>query len=154
MPIRFPSETFEALEVKRHERRINSIPQTGRKPLFENYCNEYFEKASVRKKRPGTIQNERQAVARCQDHRITTPIIADYVDRRLKGGGFCGRALPPVSERTAQLDLVMLRNILNMAIQDGLMTDLPKMPRLRPPPSPKRRRLTPAEFDWLVVASF
>ena len=79
----------------------------------------YFEKAKVQRKRAGTIENERQAIGRWRDHlghiridHIAIPVISAYVDKRLKGGVFAGRELKPVSERTANLDLLMLRNVL------------------------------------------
>src|SRR6266498_4808207 len=40
----------EALEIKRHERRQNKLPTTGRKPVFADYCETYFEKAKVQRK--------------------------------------------------------------------------------------------------------
>jgi hypothetical protein len=108
-PVRGLVAAKKALEIKGHERRENKLPTAGRKPLFADYCETYFGKAKVQRKRPGTIENEKQAVARWCDHlghvridRIATAIIASYVDRRLKGGIFCGRKLGPVSERTVQ----------------------------------------------------
>src|SRR5260370_41516323 len=115
-PVRTLATAREALEIKRHERRENQLPSVGRKPLFADYCGIYFEKAKVQRKRPGTLANEHQAVARWCDHlghvridQIATPIIAAYIDKRLKGGIFCGRKLDSVSERTANLDLLVLR---------------------------------------------
>src|SRR5439155_2187489 len=85
-PVRGLLAAKEALEIKRHERRENKLPTAGRKPLFADYCETYFGKAKVQRKRPGTIENEKQAVARWCDHlghvrvdRIATPIIAAYV---------------------------------------------------------------------------
>jgi hypothetical protein len=100
-PARTLQAAKEALEIKRHERRTSALGSLGRKPLFSDYCDAYFEKAAVQKKRAGTIQNERQALDRWRDHlghvrldRVTTAVIAGYVDRRLKGDTFCGRFLP------------------------------------------------------------
>src|SRR6266480_2511238 len=87
-PVRALVAAKEALETKRHERRVDRLPTAGRKPLFAEYSESYFEKAKVQRKRPGTIENEKQAVARWRDFlghvridRIATPIIAAYVDR-------------------------------------------------------------------------
>ena len=125
------SAAREALEIKRHERRENQLPAIGHKPLFSDYCVTYFEKAKVQRKRPGTLANERQAIARWRDHlghvridRIATPIITAYIDKRLKGAVFCGRELDPVSERTANLDLFVLRNVLKCAMDDGHIREL------------------------------
>jgi hypothetical protein len=79
-PIYSLTAAREALKVKRHERRGNKLPTPGRKPLFADYCETYFGKAKVQRKRPGTVDNERQAGARWRDFlghvridRITTP---------------------------------------------------------------------------------
>jgi integrase len=158
-PVRALGLAREALEIKRHERRENQLPSVGRKPLFTDYSATYFEKARVQRKRPGTLANERQAVARWCDHlgyvridQIATPIIAAYIDKRLKGGIFCGRKLEAVSERTANLDLFVLRNVLNAAIDDGHLRELPRIKMLDEAPPPKRDLVTPAQFDRLVSA--
>jgi integrase len=153
-------EAKEAMEVKRHERRENSLPLLGRKPIFGDYSDAYFDKARVQRKRPGTIENERQAIARWRSHlghlridKITTPMIAAFLEKRMKGGAFGGRKLEPVSERTANLDLMVLRNVFKAAIDDGYLRDLPKMKMLEEPPTPKRQLLMPAEFDRLITAA-
>jgi integrase len=160
LPVRNVQEAKEALEVKRNERREDSLPILIRKPIFADYCSTYFEKARVQRKRPGTLQNEQQAIARWRSHvghlridKITTPMIAAFLDKRLKGGAFGGRKLKPVSERTANLDLMALRNVLNAAIDDGFLRDLPKMKLLEEAPSPKRQLLLPAEFERLIAAA-
>jgi integrase len=153
-------EAKEALEVKRHERREDALPLIGRKPIFGDYCDAYFEKARVQRKRPGTIENERQAIARWRSHlghlridKITTPMITAFLEKRLKGGAFGGRKLEPVSQRTANLDLMTLRNVIKAAVDDGYLRDLPKMKMLEEPPTPKRQLLMPAEFDRLIAAA-
>lgn len=150
----------EALEIKRHERRQNKLPSTGRKPLFADYCELYFEKAKVQRKRPGTVENERQANARWRDFlghvridRIAIPAISAYIDKRLKGGVFSGRKLTAVSERTANLDLMALRNVLKAAIDDGHLRELPRIKMLEERPAPKRQLITPSEFINLIKAA-
>jgi integrase len=114
----------------------------------------------VQRKRPGTLENERQAIARWRSHlghlridKITTPMIVGFLEKRLKGGAFGGRKLEPVSQRTANLDLMTLRNVLKAAVDDGYLRDLPKMKMLEEPPTPKRQLLLPAEFDRLIAAT-
>lgn len=159
-PIYSLTAAKEALEIKRHERRENKLPTTGRKPLFADYCELYFEKAKVQRKRPGTVENERQAIARWRDFlgqiridRIATPATAAYIDKRLKGGVFCGRKLEGVSERTVNIDLMVLRNVLKAAIDDGHLRELPRIKLLDEPPSPKRELITPAQFNNLIKAA-
>jgi integrase len=161
LPVRTLQDAKEALEVKRHERREESLPILGHKPIFSVYSDKYFEKATVQRKRAGTIENEQQAVSRWRSHighvrvdKITAAIIASFLDKRLKGGcAFGGRKLQAVSERTANLDLMALRNVLKSALDDGFLRELPKMKMLEEPPSPKRKLLTPAEFVRLILAA-
>jgi integrase len=159
LPIRNLQAAKEALEVKRHERREHKLPAPGRKPLFADYSEIYLEKPTVLRKRPGTIDNERQAIARWREHlghvridRIATPIIAAFIEKRLRGGVFRGRKLDPVSERTANLDLLVLRNVLNAAVEDGHLREIPKIKVLDQRPPPKRRLLLPEEFDNLLTS--
>ncbi len=159
-PIRGLQAAKEALEIKRNERRECKLPTMGRKPRFSDYCETYFEKATVQRKRASTIENERQAIGRWRDHlghiridHIAIPVISAYVDKRLKGGVFAGRKLKPVSERTANLDVLMLRNVLKTAIDDGHLRELPRIKMLHEAPAPKRRLLMPAEFDRLIAAA-
>ena len=44
------AEAKQAFEIKRHERRENTLPTGGSKPLFANYCETYFAKAKVQRK--------------------------------------------------------------------------------------------------------
>ena len=157
-PIRGLQAAKEALEIRRHERRERKLPILGRKPLLSDYCQTYFDKATVQRKRIGTVQNERQALARWCDYlghvridQISTPLITSFMDKRLKGGVFCKRRFDGVSERTANLDVLMLRNVLNAAVDDGLLRELPKVKTLEEAPAPKRRLLMPAEFDRLLT---
>ena len=159
-PVRTLSAAREALEIKRHERRENQLPAIGHKPLFRDYCATYFEKAKVQRKRAGTVDGERQALARWCDHlgrgridHIATPAISAFIDKRLKGGIFCGRNLPAVSERTANLDIIRLRNVLKSAMDDGYIRELPRIKMLDEAPPPKRDLVTPAEFDRLIEAA-
>jgi integrase len=159
-PVHSLAAAREALEIKRHERRENKLASTGRKPLFADYCESYFEKAKVQRKRPGTVENERQAIARWRDFlghvridRIGTPAISAYVDKRLKGGVFCGRKLAAVSQRTANLDLMTLRNVLRAAIDDGHLRELPRIKMLDERPAPKRQLITPTAFNNLIKAA-
>jgi hypothetical protein len=91
LPTRNLQEAKEALERKRHDRREQTLPALGRKPHFAPYCDTYLAKATVLRKRPGTVENEQQALGRWRAHlghvridRITTPMISAFIDKRLK----------------------------------------------------------------------
>jgi len=156
-PVRTLSGAREALEIKRYERRENQLPAIGHKPLFRDYCAAYFEKAKVQRKRAGTVAGERQALGRWRDHlghiridHIATPLIASYIDKRLKGANFCGRKLSAVSERTANLDIIRLRNVLKAAVDDGYLREVPRIKMLDEAPPPKRDLVTSVQFDRLL----
>jgi integrase len=160
LPARNLNEAKEALEIKRNDRREDKLPTPGRKPNFLDYSETYLSKAKVQRKRPGTLQNEQQAIARWRSHlahvridKIATPMIGSFVEKRLKGGVFGNRKLEPVSERTANLDVIVLRNVLNAAIDDGYLRDLPRIKMLKEAPTPKRRLVTPTEFERLIKAA-
>jgi integrase len=160
LPARTLLQAKEALEIKRHERREDRLPTLGRKPNFLGYSETYLGKAQVQRKRPGTVQNERQAITRWQSHlghvridKIATPMVASFVDKRLKGGLFGKRRLDGVSERTANLDVIVLRNVLNAAIDDGYLRDLPRIKLLKETPAKKRQLLTPVEFERLITSA-
>jgi integrase len=159
-PVRTLAAAREALDIKRNDRRENRLPTIGHKPLFARYCATYFDKAKVQRKRLGTIAGEREALVRWCDHlghvridRIATPTIAAFIDKRLKGGVFGGRKLGAVSERTVNLDLMKLRNVLKTAIDDGYLRELPRIKMLDEAPPQKRKLVTPAEFDQLLDAA-
>jgi integrase len=159
-PVRTLSAAREALEIKRHERRENQLPTFGHKPVFRDYCASYFEKAKVQRKRPDTVAGEREALARwchCLGHvridQIGTPLIASYIDKRLKGGTFCSRKLAAVSERTVNLDIIRLRNVLKSAMDDGYIRELPRIKMLDEAPPPKRDLVTQTEFDRLIESA-
>ena len=75
------------------------------------------------------------------------------MDRRLKGSVFGKRKLLPASERTVNLDLIALRNVLTLAVEEGHLRELPKIKALDEPPAPKRELLTPTEFARLLKAA-
>lgn len=161
-PARVLVEAKEALEIKRRDRRENALPTAGHKPTFAAYAETYFAKATVARKRAGTLENERQAVRRWREalghvriDRVTTAMITAFLEKRLAGGTFHvhGGALKPVSERTANLDMLMLRNVLNAAKDDGHLRELPKVKKLDEAPAPKRALITPAEFECLLAAA-
>ena len=129
-----------------------SLPITSRPILRKQRCSG---------KRPGTLENERQAIERWRDYlghvridQIATPRHYRLPRQAAERRNFCGRKLQPVSERTANLDLMMLRNVLKAAMDDGHLRELPRMKMLLDEaPPPKRDLVTPAEFDCLIEAA-
>ena len=68
LPVSTLNEAKEAFEIKRHDRRENVLPSAGRKPMLFAFIETYFGKAEVARKKPGTIQNEKQALERWKAH--------------------------------------------------------------------------------------
>lgn len=150
IPVSNLNEAKEAMEVARHGRRERTLPLLGHKPGLFDYIETYFAKAETQKKRPATIESERQALNRWKAHlgdlrvdRIERPMIASFIDKRLHAG---------TSPRTVNLDQIALRNVLNSAKDDGYIRELPPTKSLRYTPPPKRRLMTPAEFERLLAA--
>ena len=93
LPVSTLNQAKEAFEIKRHDRRENVLPPAGRKPMLFAFIETYFGSAEVARKKPGTIQNEKQALERWKAHlgdirvdRIQAPLIAAYKDKRLRKG--------------------------------------------------------------------
>ena len=153
-PVQTLNEAKEAMDVLRNDRRERVLPTCGHKPSLAAYVETYFGKAEIGRKKLGTLENERQALARWMRHlgdvridRIATPMIASFKDKRLREG---------VSPRTVNLDQIALRNVLKRAVDDGHLRETDvislKLKKLKEPESPKRGLLTPAEFERLLAA--
>ena len=144
------AEAKEAADVLRNDRRENVLPTSGHKPKFADYIETYFAKPNVAAKKPGTLQNERQALNRWKAHlgdmridRIEASDIAALRDKRLRGGAHA---------RTVNLDIIALRNVLKAAVEDEYLRELPKAKTLKAPKADKRPLLTPSQFAALLAA--
>lgn len=153
------TEAKDAADLVRGRRRADDLPMMGRKPGFSAFADEYLTRASTVAKKPGTLENEAQALARWKAHlgatpidRVATPMVAIYIERRFKGATFGRRAFEPAAPRTVRLDLIALRNVLKSAVDAGHMRDLPRFPAVKVPPPPRRSLITPEEFDRLLRA--
>lgn len=152
------AEAKEAFECLRGDRRENSLPRAGRKPSFAAWADTYLAQAATRAKKLRTVQSETLAADRWKAFfgstavdKISTPMLADFMERRLSGGRIGDRVFRPASPRTVSLDFIMLRNILKSAQDAGYFRDLPRFPALRVPPPPRRSLITPQQFDALLA---
>ena len=139
------------VDRKRTERRDGKLPQTGHRPKFDVFANEYLGGAILAQKKEGTQENERQAVARWVKHlggvrvdKITPPLIHNFREKRLSGGA---------SARTVNLDVVALRNVLKFAVERGHIEQIPIVKQLKQAPPPKRPLLTREQFGRLLSAT-
>src|SRR5213076_2370190 len=115
----------------------------------------------TRQKQKRTQEKEAAATELWQAHfggvridQISTPMIKDFVEKRLNGCRLRGKHYEPAAGRTVALDLIALRNVLKAAIDSDHIRELPRFPRVKVPPPPRRALLTPAEFETLLQSCF
>jgi hypothetical protein len=144
----------EMADLKK-QKRIDGLPDTGLRPRFSDYADKYLEfhrTASDSGKKARTIDREehslvhwKAAIGNVRLGKITRPMITSVVKSRLAGG---------VKPRTVNIDVIVLRNVLKEAKEDGLIVHLPTDGlRPRKVKIPGRSLLTPAEFDDLCKAA-
>jgi integrase len=160
-PIRTLSAAKTALITLRENNQQNALPQAGHKPRFDVFSAEYLAMASTRAKRARTQEKEKAAIELWRGHlcdmridRINTPILKSFVEKRLRGCRIGKKTFAPASPRTVALDLIGLRNVLKAAIDSGHLRDLPRSPKIKIPPPPRRPLLTPEEFQQLLTSCF
>jgi integrase len=160
-PIRSLAEAKNALISLREHRKQNTLPQRGRRPTFAAFATQYLQMASTRHKRKRTQEKEAAAIELWQAHlggaridQISTPIIKDFIEKRLNGCRLRGKRYKPAAPRTVALDLIALRNVLNAAIDADHIRELPRFPRVKVPPPPRRPLLTPEHFENLLSCCF
>jgi integrase len=81
-------------------------------------------------------------------------MIKDFAEKRLNGCRLRGKFYGPASPRTVALDLIALRNVLKAAIDSDHIRELPRFPRIKVPPSPRRPLLTSEQFQNLLESCF
>jgi integrase len=160
-PIRSLAVAKDALVSLRQHRKQNTLPQRGRRPTFAAFAAQYLQMASTRHKRKRTQEKEAAAIELWQAHlggvrvdQISTPMIKDFVEKRLNGCRLRGKQYEPAAPRTVALDLIALRNVLNAAIDSDHIRELPRFPRVKVPPPPRRPLITPEEFKNLLTCCF
>lgn len=140
----------EMADIKK-QNRSEGLPHTGLRPLFSDYADKYIEfhrAASDSGKKVRTIDREEHSLVRWKAaignvrlDKITKPMIAGFIKSRLATG---------IKPRTVNIDITVLRNVLNEAKDEGRIVRLPtegiKPRKVKPP---VRRMLTPAQFGDL-----
>ena len=144
----------EMADLKK-QKRTEGLPDTGLRPLFSDYARKYlaFQRvASDSGKKPRTIDREAHSLVHWIDaignvrlDKITRPMISSVIKSRLQGG---------IKPRTINIDVIVLRNVLKEAKEDGLIVHLPTDGmRPRKVKTAVRPLLTPAAFDELCKAA-
>jgi integrase len=154
-PIKTVAQAKVAMARLKAQRADGEMPVLTRTPLAGDFVETYLKwiKAGDGQKAPGTIEKEEGQLEGWKKHlgvlrldQIRQAHINAYVQKRLDAG---------ISPRTAQLDIIAIRNVLNYAIDEGRIKVLP-LPRSRRRKSkrgsaaqPKRELLDPADLDAL-----
>jgi Site-specific recombinase XerD len=140
----------EMADIKK-QKRIEGLPDTGLRPLFSEYARKYLafhRTASDSGKKPRTIDREKHSLVHWIDaignvrlDKITRPMISNVIKSRLEAG---------IKPRTVNIDVIVFRNVLKEAKEDGLIVHLPTDGmRPRKVKVPVRPMLTPAQFTAL-----
>ena len=146
----------------RQDRDEGDLPNRGHKPFFAEFAQEYIEflkLAAKNQRRPGTfhkspatVRKEAGNLERWIKHlghvrvdQITRSMVASFIEKRLTEGN---------SPRTANLDVIMLRNVLKRALDAGHIRTLPTQ-GMKPLKwtAPRRGLLTPIELGKLFEAA-
>ena len=141
----------EEMSDLKKQKRIEGLPDTGLRPLFSDYADKYLNfhrTASDSGKKSRTIDREghsvvhwKAAIGKVRLDKITRPMITNVVKTRLAAG---------IKPRTVNIDVIVLRNVLNFAKEDGLIARLPTDEiKPRKVKTPVRPLLTPAQFHEL-----
>jgi integrase len=144
----------EMADLKK-QKRGGGLPDTGLRPLFSEYTDKYLEfyrSASDSGKKARTIDREghslvhwKAAIGNVRLDKITRTMITNVVKARLTAG---------IKPRTVNIDVIVLRNVLNEAKEDGLIVRLPTDEiKPRKVNTPIRPLLTPADFTELCKAA-
>ncbi len=138
----------------RKQKGAEGLPETGLLPLFSEYADAYlrFHTNADSGKKPRRVAREKHSLVHWKKtmgnarlDKITRPMIAGFVKARLEAGA---------TPRTANLDVIVLRNALKQAQEEGLIRRLP-MEGLKPRKvkTPVRQLLTPEQFQKLCKAA-
>src|SRR6266566_8962876 len=153
------STTLEAARAEmadiKKQNRMEGLPDTGLRPLFADYARNYLKFQRTARdsgKKPRTIAREGHslvhwiaAIGNVRLDKITKPMITRVIKSRLEAG---------IKPRTVNIDVIVLRNVLKEARDDGLIVHLPTE-GIRPKKvkTPVRPPLSPAAFEELCKAA-
>lgn len=149
------SRTLEAARAEmadiKKQKRAEGLPDTGLRPLLSDYAKQYlaFQRNTRDSgKKPRTIAREGHslvhwiaAIGNVRLDKITKPMITGVVKARLATG---------LKPRTVNIDVIVLRNVLKEAKDEGLIVHLPtegvKPKKVK---TPVRSLITRAAFEDL-----
>jgi len=136
------------------KRENNDLPALRRSPKFDDYVTTYLNYLNVvvDAKRPATIQKEGYTLRLWCEHLGQTRL--HHINRAMINSFIAKRQAAGMSGRTVNLDIIVLRNVLRRAIDDGWIKTLPTE-NLRPLKwiVKKRVLISANEIDQLCAAS-
>jgi len=147
-------QAVKALAKLQDQRQSNSLPVLQRTPKFADYVETYFAHFAKMPdaKRPATITKERGALGLWVAHMGETRL--DRITKAQINALRANRQAAGISGRTVNLDVIALRNVLKMAVDDGWLKFLPTE-NMRPLKwvAKKRGLVTGAEIQSLCEAA-
>jgi integrase len=140
----------DAQAVAKHQelltqRSKGALPVLNRTPKFADYARQYFDYYAQVKdaKRASTLYTERIAINHWIEH--LGHVRLDRITRALVNGYIAKRQVSGMTGRTVNLEVTCFRNVMNRAIDDGLIQQLPTE-NLRPLKwTPQKRELFAAD---------
>jgi integrase len=143
---------MEGLRTKRRDTGLDA--QIRRAPRFTDYADRYLDaiSAGIGAKKHRVIIGERAVLKHWRKHlkdirldQIRKVLVNDFITKRLKSGR---------SPRTCNLDVIILRNVIKRAIEDGLLAANP-IAGLKPLKVTVRKRslCSTADIDKVVAAT-
>jgi integrase len=155
LPVPTAAQAIGELKRLQTQRSDHDMPSVGRTPKFGEYAARYLDFISSGQgtKKAGTVEKERSVLAKWTEHlgglrldQIKRLHVNRFIEKRMKAG---------MSPRTANLDIIALRNVLKRAVDDGIIQRLPTE-GLRPMKTTvvKRPLFASAELERLCKAAF
>jgi|32_taG_2_1085360.scaffolds.fasta_scaffold01284_17 integrase len=124
-PVTTTPQAVKALQKLRQQREDNDLPVLKQPPLFADYVKDYLEHHERARdtKRKSTLDKERSKLELWKEH--FGPIRLNTIHISMVRKFMAKRQADGMSARTVNLDVIALRNVLKMAVQDGWLVDLP-----------------------------
>jgi integrase len=137
-------------EAKRTENRKGKMHLPGHRPKFTDVVEKYQKSAEFLVKKPGTRENEIQALRRWVKH--LGGVRADWIKPDRMTSFRNQRMEQGVSARTINLDLIAFNNAMSYAVAQGWLGVAPGLKRLKEKAAPKRQLLTASDIERLLAA--
>jgi integrase len=151
-PTATAAEAVKAMERLKVQREDNALPVLKRTPKFSECVVGYFEhfKKLTGAKRASTLQKEKTILTMWGEH--IGGVRVDKISKAMLNHVRAERQAAGMSARTVNLDMIVLRNLLNFARDNEWLTALPYVKPLKTAPK-KRPFFSAAEIDAVCEAA-